>query len=111
MTTAYPQQRMLPTVYIQDSGRPLGAYGLELLQLMKEQYPDRYWQLSFDGTLMERIRRREEELMDLKLRLMEELEHQSPRPKTDSFLAIANHMNGLAEQASLIIQEELKKPV
>ena len=109
--TTYPQQKLLPAIYIRDDSQPLSAYGLELLHNMKESYPERYWQLSFEGTLMERIRQREQELTELKLRLLDELEHQSPRPKTDSFLIIANHMNALAEQAGAIIAEELKKPV
>ena len=46
-----------------------------------------------------------------RIRQRDELEHQSPRPKTDSFLIIANHMNALAEQAGAVIAEELKKPV
>lgn len=111
--TNYEQLSLLPAIYIQDSrdNKPLGNYGMEILKVMKSDYPDRYWQLTFDGTLMEKIHAREEELHELKLRLLDNLERRSPRPKTDSFLAVASHMNHLAEEAGLVIDEELKKPV
>ena len=116
MQTDTRQKEFLPAYQVQvgPSGgedRPLGNYGIAILQTMKEEYPDRYWRLVFDGTLMEKIYAREDELGEMKLRLMAELEKQNPRPKTDSFLAVANHLNVIAEQANAFIQEEIKKGV
>ena len=111
--TNYEQRSLLPAIYIQEErdSKPLGAYGVSILKNMKTNYTDRYWQLTFNGTLMEKINAREQELTELKLRRMDELEHRFPRPKTDSFLAVASHMNSLAEEAGKVIEEELKKPV
>lgn len=111
--TPFEQRSLLPAIYVQDNrdGPPLGSYGLEILRNMKQNYPDRYWQLTFDGTLMEKIRAREEELMDLKLRLMDELERRFPRPRTDSFLAVASHMSELAEEADQVVGGQLQRPI
>lgn len=116
MQTDTRQQEFLPAFQVQvpssgEENRPLGNYGIELLHTMKEQHSDRYWRLVFDGTLMEKIYAREEELNEMKLRLMAELEKQNPRPRTDSFLAVANHLNIIAEQANAFIKEEIKKGV
>lgn len=107
---AYPAQ-VIQVEASSEENRPLGNYGIAILQTMKDEHSDRYWRLVFDGTLMEKIYAREDELNEMKLRLMAELEKQNPRPRTDSFLAVANHLNVLAEQANAFIQEEIKKGV
>lgn len=90
---------------------PLGAYGQEILFNMQRSYPQRYWQLSFEGTLMKAVRERERELIDTKLFLMEQLEKKFPRPKTEDFLEIASHMNRIDEEAESIIKKELLKSI
>lgn len=107
------RQDFFPAIYIQEESdpRPLGEYGRLLLQNLKQEYPDRYWQLSFDGTLMKRVHEREQELNEKKLRLIAKLEKQYPRPHTDSILIVANHMGMLSDQADAVIQQELKQPI
>ncbi len=104
-------KQIFPAVCMQQDGGPLGAYGREILSNMRENYPERYWQLSFEGTLMEKIRAREQELAEQKLTLLTQLEQNDPRPRSDSFLAVANHMTRLAEEAEAAMADEIKKPV
>lgn len=105
-------QELLPAICIhEEDSRPLGEYGRILLQNLKEHYPERYWQLSFEGTLMKRVHEREDELQEKKLHLIAELEKLSPRPRTDSILIVANHMGMLADQADAAIREELNQPI
>ncbi len=103
----------LPTVVLEpeELPKPLGYYGMEILRMMKNDYPDRYWSLVLSGTLLQRIYLREQELTDLKLMLVQELQKKYPRPKTSSFLEVAAHMNILAEAADEVISRELKRPV
>ena len=44
----------LPTVVLEPAElpKPLGYYGMEILRMMKNDYPDRYWKLLLSGTLM-----------------------------------------------------------
>lgn len=105
-------QELLPAICIQEEDtRPLGEYGRILLRNLKEYHPDRYWQLSLEGTLMKRVHEREDALQEKKLRLIAELEKVYPRPRTDSILTIANHMGMLADQADAVIREELNQPI
>lgn len=102
-TTLFPQI----LVNQEQDDFPLGSYGCELLQYMKEYHPDRYWELSFSGGLMKAIHTREIELSDLKIEIMEALEKKFPRPKTEKFIEIAEHMSLIDEQAETIIRQNL----
>lgn len=105
----------LPAFYLErwQTGEemPLLVYGQEILANLQRNYPERYWQLSFEGILMKSVRERETELVEAKLFLMQELEKKFPRPKTGDFLEIAAHMNQIDEEAEKIIKKELVKPI
>lgn len=103
----------LPQILVNDEQDdfPLGNYGFEIIKYMKENQPERYWELSFDGKLMKTVNRRERELADFKITLMEELEKKFPRPKTDKFTEIAAHMDIIDEQAELVIKQEIIRPI
>ena len=111
--TARTNPLSLPTVVLEpeELPKPLGYYGMEILRMMKNDYPDRYWKLLLSGTLMRTIYLREQELTELKLSLVQALEQKFPRPKTSSFLEVAAHMNILAEAADEMISRELRRPV
>lgn len=42
----------------------LNRYGMEIKQLLKNEYPIRYQELILDGTLMEKIYERQNEVME-----------------------------------------------
>lgn len=108
-------QPVIPAFYFErwqyQEEMPLGAYGCELLKNLRHEYPERYWQLSFEGKLMKTVREREIELIDMKFLLMQSLEKKFPRPVTGDFLAIAAHMNQIDEEAERVIKRELRKAV
>lgn len=111
--TNYENPTFLKAICIKDNeeGELLGNAGMNIIKNMKENYSDRYWRLAFSGELTQKVKQREQELMELRLHLMDEFEQREPRPRTNSFLAVANHMNHLAEQVDKIIDVELKKPI
>ena len=114
MTLYYPKITMtIPRILVnQDQEElPLGRYGCELLKYMKNNDTDRYWELNFSGSLMQTIHKREIELMDLKLTLMEDLEKNFPRPKTGSLIELASHMDIIDEQAEAEIAKILFQPI
>ncbi|MFZ2537513.1 MAG: TnpV protein [Oscillospiraceae bacterium] len=114
MTLEYSKSTMtFPQILVnqEQDDFPLGSYGCELLKYMKKNHPDRYWELNFNGKLMKTIHTREIELMDLKIKIMEETEKKFPRPITENFLEIASHMDLIDEQAETIIKQELLKPI
>ena len=86
--------------------RPLGRYGRMALEYLKEQQPDRYTALKMDGSLMEIMRRVQEEAAERIETLMQQLLQQDPLPvnpdtglPTEDTLERARHLNSLKRQA------------
>ncbi len=106
------ERSTLPCLYVHTGeSAPLGHYGQELVKNMKEHHSQQYWLYNFDGSLMTRLHQREQEIMELKLRLTEELLRENPRPVTTDFHAIARHMDGIARQVEGRLVYELKKAI
>ena len=102
-----------PTIVLppENTPQPLGRYGAEIIRMMKENFPNRYWQLLLSGNLLQTVYRREQEIKRLRLELLSELTKKYPRPKTDLFAFVAKHMSVLGEAVDEVIEKELKKPI
>ena len=73
------ERSTLPCLYVHTGeSTPLGHYGQELMKNMKEHHSQQYWLYNFDGSLMTRLHQREQEIMELKFRLTEELLREIP---------------------------------
>lgn len=107
MQTAFPTI-VLPPESIPE---PLGRYGVEMLHNLKQNQPDRYWQLVFSGKLMETLYRREKEIKDLRLTLLKALEEKYPRPRPATLIEIAKHMDVLSAAVDEVTEKELKKAI
>jgi hypothetical protein len=99
---------MLPSAWmIQKTDQPLGNYAKEWLRCLRETSPDVYWKLVFQSSLYEKAREKEQEYLERKITIMAALELKFPRPKTDSFLIVANHMSEISKQAHQILLHEI----
>ncbi|WP_373889740.1 TnpV protein [Paludicola sp. MB14-C6] len=102
-----PQIEIIPEA----DNYPLGKYGRTLMKYMEENYNDRFWELTLEGTLMKKLHEREEQLSEMKLSFMEQIERTNPRPITDEILVTARHMEWIAQQAEEMVREELYQPI
>ena len=55
------------------NGQPFQKYGTLILKYLEEFQPERYQQLLVNGTLMEKIREREAEIIDMEMTVLETL--------------------------------------
>lgn len=113
MNIEYGRTSALPQILVntEQDDSPLGEYGFSIIKNMRENYPERYWRMSFGGELMKKVNQRELELEEFKFFLVSEIEKKFPRPKTESFMEIASHMSLIGEQAEEIIRKEIIKPI
>ncbi len=102
-----PQIEIVP----QEDNYPLQRYGKQLMKYMEENHEDRYWELITQGLLMKKLHEREEQLKDMKISLMEQIEKKNPRPITDDFFKVVQHMEWIQSQAEEMVREELYKPI
>lgn len=99
-----------PVYFSNEVEMPLGVYGCEILKKMPKNNPEKYWQLSFSGNLMSTIKEKENELEEMKYIISGEMEKKFPRPKTDNFLEIANHMQQIDELAERVVMHRARLP-
>lgn len=89
----------------------LGYYGMCIKENMKANHPLRYFTLMLNNKLMPAVKEREDELIELKLDMMEEIQKKFPRPQTLSFWDSASYNEEIASIVEPFIHEELNKAI
>ena len=84
--------------------KTLGKYGIKIKKNLKELYPMRYSELTIQTTLMDKLLKREQEILKQRNIIERQVKEQNPEPKTNEFLVIAKY-NKMIE---LMIDEVLK---
>ena len=103
--------RQIPSVSYPDQKYQLGEIGQIILKNMQENYSSCYWDLAMAGTLLELVYKRQEELKESELEIMEQLEEKNPRPQTDNTMEITRHLNSLHLEARELLMEEINLPI
>ncbi len=105
--------RTIPLLEIPEetNGQPFQKYGTLILKYLEEFQPERYQQLLVNGTLMEKIREREAEIIDMEMTVLERLENTRPRPKTEDLLAVTRYYNQLKMEAEEIAVQGIYQPL
>ncbi len=89
----------------------LGKYGQIVKRNLKEIYPMRYDELIVEGTIMDKLLEREQEIVKIKEIITQRIKEQNPVPKTNEFLIIAqyNQMieNLVEEQLQPMLEEKI----
>ena len=102
----------IPLVDLPDTKNyPLGEIGRTILKNMEENHSSRYWDLAMEGTLIEKVYQRQEELKEKEHRILEQLENGNPRPNTENTMEIVRYLNSLRLMAREMITEEIYEPI
>ncbi len=89
----------------------LGKNGRRILLYLQEEHSDRYHELLRNGTLIEKIKKREEEIDCYMLRMADYLESHSERPDGSDTLKVVQYFDYIYRTAEELIQDELYKPI
>ena len=89
--------------------RKLGKYGIKIKKNMEENYQARFQELVINGTVMERLLTREDEIISKKHKLEKELKLKYPRPTTNEFLVVAKYNQMIEEMVEELLQEEIEE--
>ena len=84
----------------------LGKYGMIIKKYMTEIYPIRYNELTIDGTIMDKLLDRENEIRKYRDTIQKQLEEKYPKPVTNEFIVMAKY-NQMIESMT----EELLQPM
>ncbi len=74
---------------------------------MEENYQARFQELVINGTVMERLLTREDEIINKKHKLEKELMLKYQKPITNEFLVIAKYNQMIEVMAEELLQEEI----
>ena len=89
--------------------RKLGKYGIKIKKNMEENYQARFQELVINGTVMERLLTREDEIISKKHKLEKELKLKYPRPTTNEFLVVAKYNQMIEEMVEELLKEEIEE--
>lgn len=78
---------------------------------MEENYQARFQELVINGTVMERLLAREDEIINKKHKLEKELMLKYPKPITNEFLVIAKYNQMIEVMAEELLQEEIEEKI
>jgi len=84
----------------------LGKYGMMIKKYLEETYPIRYNELVIDGTIMDKLLNREQEIRKCREIIQKQLEKKYPKPVTKEFIVMAKY-NQMIESMT----EELLQPI
>ena len=84
----------------------LGKYGMIIKKYLEETYPIRYQELIIDGTIMDRLLEREQEIRKCRATIQKQLEEKYSKPVTKEFIVMAKY-NQMIENMT----EELLQPM
>ncbi len=76
---------------------------------MEENYQARFQELVINGTVMERLLAREDEIINKKHKLEKELMIKYPKPITSEFLVIAKYNQMIEVMTEELLQEEIEE--
>ena len=76
---------------------------------MEENYQARFQELVINGTVMERLLTREDEIISKKHKLEKELKLKYPRPTTNEFLVVAKYNQMIEEMVEELLKEEIEE--
>ena len=89
----------------------LGKYGMLIKKNMKVNYPIRYQELIINGTIMDKLLEKEEEVNTQKDIIEKQMKERYIKPQTQEFIVIAKYnqmiQSVVEEQLQAIIQEEI----
>ena len=76
---------------------------------MEENYQSRFQELVIDGTIMDKLLEREDEIISKKHKLEKELKLKYTRPTTNEFLVVAKYNQMIEEMVEELLQEEIEE--
>lgn len=85
--------------------------GRRILKYLQEEHPHRYHELLKNGTLIEKIKKREEEIDCYMLRMADYLETHSERPDSSDTMKVIQYYDDIYRTAEELVQDELYKPI
>ena len=89
----------------------LGKYGMKIKKNMEENYQFRFQQLVMEGTIMEKLLEREQEIIKKKHLIEKELKQKYQKPQTNEFLVIARYNQMIEEMTNELLQEEIEEKI
>lgn len=78
---------------------------------MEENYQARFQELIIDGTIMDKLLEREDEIINKKHKLEKELMLKYPKPITNEFLVIAKYNQMIEGMVEELLQEEIEEKI
>ena len=78
---------------------------------MEENYQFRFQQLVMEGTIMEKLLAREQEIIKKKHLIEKELKQKYQKPQTNEFLVIARYNQMIEEMTNELLQEEIEEKI
>ena len=97
----------MEVVYI----RRLGKYEIKIKKNMEENYQARFQELIIDGTIMDKLLEREDEIINKKHKLEKELKQKYPKPITNVFLVVAKYNQMIEGMVEELLQEEIEEKI
>lgn len=78
---------------------------------MEENYQARFQALIINGTIMDKLLNREDEIVNKKHRLEKELILKYPKPITNEFLSLAKYNQMIEIMVEELLQEEIEEKI
>lgn len=91
--------------------KKLGKYGTKIKKNMEENYQFRFQQLVMEGTIMDKLLEREEEIIKKKHQIEEQLKQKYQKPQTKEFIVIAKYNQMIKEMAEELLQVEIEEKI
>ncbi|MBR6689573.1 MAG: TnpV protein [Clostridia bacterium] len=89
----------------------LGRYGVIVKKNMEELYPMRYSELTIEGTLMDRLLEREQEILKQKDIIEKQLKEKNPAPKTSEFIVMAKYNQYIESLTTELLKPMLEEKI
>ena len=91
--------------------KTLGKYGMIVKRNMEELYPIRFNELIVDGTIMDKLLEREDEIRKYRETIQKQLEEKHPKPVTKEFIVMAKYNQMIENLAEELLQPMLEEKI
>lgn len=89
----------------------LNKYGIKIKKYLQEEYPVRYEELIMNGTIEEKILEKQQEIMEYKEKITEQLKQQNPLQNEQDYLKKVQYERQIQMQVEEMLQEMIYQPL
>ncbi|MCI8443963.1 MAG: hypothetical protein HFJ37_02120 [Clostridia bacterium] len=91
--------------------RTLGKYGIKVKRNMEENYQSRFQELVNRGIIMDKLLKRENEIIDKKHKIEKQLKERYTKPVTNEFIVFARYNQMIEEMTEELLKEEIEEKI